>query len=153
MDFTPDLAMGQIPRSTERIASYSKCLKCLSFSFPQALSLFCHSSTVSSTILRESPFHVSVKRCFRSVTSRTGIINTILHNTSYCTGLDYLEAHKFGTMNFGVSLKELDGLTHTMRWCTVYLEYVSVTSNTRGQSNLTKAASYTRSQTQAVFLR
>ena len=47
--------------------------KMFPFSFMQAISLFSHSSTTSSTILCGRPFHVSVKRCFRSITSRTGV--------------------------------------------------------------------------------
>ena len=56
-----------------KFSYYSKCSKCPPFTFTQALSLFRHSSTASSMILYDSPFHVSLKRCFRSVRSRTGV--------------------------------------------------------------------------------
>ena len=37
--------------------------------------------------------------------------------------------HKSEATNFSFTLKELDRLTRTMRWYTVLLEYVSVTSS------------------------
>ena len=52
---------------------YSKCLKCPPFSFTQAWSLVCHSSTASSTMLCNKSFQVSIKHYLRSATSRTGV--------------------------------------------------------------------------------
>ena len=122
-----------------------------SFSFKQAVSLFRHSSTASSAILCDSPFHVScVAASDRSRLELWRLMNTILHNTSYSTtGLRsglfgghiwlpnspdlnpvYIWSNEFRSF----TLKELDRL---MRWSTVLLEYVSVTSNgTNGWQHL-----------------
>ena len=64
-----------------KVSYCSKCSKCPSFSFTQASSLFRHSSSASSAILCDSPFHVSVKPLLQiGHVSKWHLINTILHN-------------------------------------------------------------------------
>ena len=62
---------------------YSKCSKCPPFSFTQAWSLLRHSSTASSTMLCDNSFQVSIKCCFISATSRTGVWYTRSGITSH----------------------------------------------------------------------
>ena len=77
------------------------CSKCPPFLFTQACSLFCHSSIASSTMLSDKLFHVSIKRCLRSVKCPTAISYTrsciMLHiwlSTELRSGL--LGGHKPG---------------------------------------------------------
>jgi len=47
------------------------------FSFTQVWNLYRHSSIASSTMLCDKLFHVSIKRCLRSVPSQTGVWYTL----------------------------------------------------------------------------
>ena len=105
-----------------------------SFSFhgdPKSLPPFVDS--ILNNILRQAVACVSQALLQISQVSNWCLINTILHNISYLIvyGLKVriFGGHKSGTMNFGVfTLKDLDRMRRTMRWCTVLLEYVSIAS-------------------------
>jgi len=58
-----------------------------SFSFTHVWSLFCLSSIASSTMFCDKLFHVSIERCLRSVTSRTGVWYTIMRHLQ-CSTVD-----------------------------------------------------------------
>jgi len=86
---------------------YSKHSKC-PFSFIQAGTLFRHSSLESSTIICDKLLNLSIKRCLRWVTSRTGVWYTrsyIMPHIRWSAGLrsGLFGDQKSGGMNFGVS--------------------------------------------------